>query len=79
MPQIVFTSVDVSNIPNIPWENRGTWGQAVDFGHGGGGSSTPGTATSGPVPALLFGLAALVLARLPFLATRRGRRARSPL
>jgi penicillin amidase len=32
MPQIVFQAVDVSNIQNIPWENRGTWGQAVDFG-----------------------------------------------
>ena len=32
MPQIVFTALDVSSIPNIPWENRGTWGQAVDFG-----------------------------------------------
>ena len=35
MPQIVFTALDVSSIPNIPWENRGTWGQAVDFGSGG--------------------------------------------
>jgi penicillin amidase len=32
MPEIVFSATDVSNIPNIPWENRGTWGQAVDFG-----------------------------------------------
>lgn len=32
MPQIVFTALDVSSIPNIPWENRGTWGQAVNFG-----------------------------------------------
>jgi penicillin amidase len=35
MPQIVFTALDVSGIPNIPWENRGTWGQAVDYGAGG--------------------------------------------
>ena len=34
MPQIVFVALDVSSIPNIPWENRGTWGQAVDFGPG---------------------------------------------
>jgi penicillin amidase len=34
MPQIVFQATDVSSIPNIPWENRGTWGQAVDFGTG---------------------------------------------
>ena len=43
MPQIVFQAVDVSNIPNIPWENRGTWGQAVDFGvAAGGGNPGPG-------------------------------------
>ena len=29
MPQIDFFSLDVANIPSIPWENRGTWGQAV--------------------------------------------------
>ena len=29
MPQIEFQSLDVGNIGNIPWENRGTWGQAV--------------------------------------------------
>ncbi|TMC48413.1 MAG: penicillin acylase family protein [Chloroflexi bacterium] len=34
MPQIVFFALDVANIPNIPWENRGTWGQAVDYGTG---------------------------------------------
>jgi penicillin G amidase len=29
MPQITFVSLDLPNIPSIPWENRGTWGQAV--------------------------------------------------
>ena len=61
MPQIVFQAVDVSNIQNIPWENRGTWGQAVDFGvqaatapvvSGSGG--TPGTSTGGPWWAVLL-------------------------
>jgi hypothetical protein len=32
MPQIQFESLDVSDVPPIPWENRGTWGQAVAFG-----------------------------------------------
>jgi penicillin amidase len=32
MPQIMFTALDVSSIPTIPWENRGTWGQAVELG-----------------------------------------------
>jgi penicillin amidase len=31
MPQITFSALDVSEIPSIPWENRGTWGQAVSF------------------------------------------------
>ena len=29
MPQIQFFALDLPNIPPIPWENRGTWGQAV--------------------------------------------------
>lgn len=29
MPQITFFSLDLPNVPSIPWENRGTWGQAV--------------------------------------------------
>ena len=29
MPQIQFQSLDVADLPPIPWENRGTWGQAV--------------------------------------------------
>jgi penicillin amidase len=31
MPQIAFQDLDVSDIPTIPWENRGTWAQAVGF------------------------------------------------
>jgi hypothetical protein len=29
MPQINFQALDVAGVPSIPWENRGTWGQAV--------------------------------------------------
>src|SRR5438045_4119120 len=29
MPQIQFQSLDVAGVANIPWENRGTWGEAV--------------------------------------------------
>jgi hypothetical protein len=29
MPQINFQSLDVGGVPSIPWENRGTWGQAL--------------------------------------------------
>lgn len=29
MPRINFFSLDLPNVPSIPWENRGTWGQAV--------------------------------------------------
>jgi penicillin amidase len=29
MPRISFESLDVTGIPSIPWENRGTWAQAV--------------------------------------------------
>jgi penicillin amidase len=29
MPQINFMALDVSSIPSIPWENRGTWGEAI--------------------------------------------------
>jgi hypothetical protein len=32
MPRIAFQDLDVSDIPTIPWENRGTWGQAVALG-----------------------------------------------
>ena len=31
MPRIRFFELDVSGVPSIPWENRGTWGQAVAF------------------------------------------------
>jgi penicillin G amidase len=34
MPQIEFQSLDVADIPSIPWENRGTWGQAIALGAG---------------------------------------------
>ena len=52
MPQIVFVALDVSNIPNIPWENRGTWGQAVDFGSVAPGPGATSTARSSGVGAL---------------------------
>ncbi|MFL5824831.1 MAG: penicillin acylase family protein [Solirubrobacteraceae bacterium] len=29
MPMIQFQALDVSGVPSIPWENRGTWGQAI--------------------------------------------------
>ena len=29
MPQISFMALDIGTIGTIPWENRGTWGQAV--------------------------------------------------
>lgn len=29
MPQISFTDLEVGGVPDIPWENRGTWAQAV--------------------------------------------------
>ncbi|TMK19349.1 MAG: penicillin acylase family protein, partial [Actinobacteria bacterium] len=32
MPQISFMALDVGTIGTIPWENRGTYGQAVAFG-----------------------------------------------
>ena len=32
MPQIQFQSLDVADLPGIPWENRGTWGQAIALG-----------------------------------------------
>jgi penicillin amidase len=31
MPMINFQTLDVSGVPSIPWENRGTWGQAVEL------------------------------------------------
>jgi hypothetical protein len=36
MPQISFTDLEVGGVPNIPWENRGTWGQAVALPAAGG-------------------------------------------
>ena len=81
MPQIVFVTLDVSSIPNIPWENRGTWGQAVDFGPGRSTSgSTPGVPSalpntgSGAPAALLLVLGAICLAS----AGARRLRARGP-
>ena len=32
MPMITFMALDVSSIPSIPWENRGTWGMAIELG-----------------------------------------------
>lgn len=32
MPMISFTALDVSSIPSIPWENRGTLGMAIELG-----------------------------------------------
>ncbi len=29
MPQISFTDLEVGGVPSLPWENRGTWGEAV--------------------------------------------------
>jgi len=29
MPLIQFMSLDVAGVPSIPWENRGTWGEAI--------------------------------------------------
>ena len=31
MPMIRFQALDVSGVPSIPWENRGTWGQAIEL------------------------------------------------
>ena len=31
MPMIHFQALDVSGVPSIPWENRGTWGQAIEL------------------------------------------------
>jgi penicillin amidase len=31
MPMIDFMALDVSGVPSIPWENRGTWGEAVEL------------------------------------------------
>lgn len=31
MPMISFQSLDVAGVPSIPWENRGTWGQAIEL------------------------------------------------
>jgi len=40
MPQINFMALDVSSIPSIPWENRGTWGQAIELGGGSAAAAT---------------------------------------
>jgi penicillin amidase len=56
MPQIVFIALDVAGIPNIPWENRGTWGQAVDYGAG--VVATPGGVAAGALPNTVAGSAA---------------------
>ena len=29
MPQIQFQSLDVADLKPVPWENRGTWGEAI--------------------------------------------------
>jgi penicillin amidase len=42
MPQIVFQDLEVGGVPNIPWENRGTWGEAVTL------PAPPGCAPAGP-------------------------------
>jgi penicillin amidase len=31
MPMINFMALDVSGVPSIPWENRGTWGEAIEL------------------------------------------------
>ena len=31
MPMINFQALDVSGVPSIPWENRGTWGEAIEL------------------------------------------------
>ena len=31
MPMIDFQALDVSGVPPIPWENRGTWGEAIEL------------------------------------------------
>jgi penicillin G amidase len=31
MPMIDFQALDVAGVPSIPWENRGTWGQALEL------------------------------------------------
>lgn len=31
MPMIDFEALDVSGVPAIPWENRGTWGEAIEL------------------------------------------------
>ena len=31
MPMISFQSLDGAGVPSIPWENRGTWGQAIEL------------------------------------------------
>jgi penicillin amidase len=63
MPTIDFMAIDVSSIPSIPWENRGTWGQAVDYGGGTApGLSLPNTAPAGAAAASGLVLVMLLLA-----------------
>jgi penicillin amidase len=35
LPRIHFQSLDVADLPGIPWENRGTWGEVVVPGRAG--------------------------------------------
>ena len=62
MPQINFMALDVSSIPSIPWENRGTWGMAIELGGG------PAPARPCSAPSTLVGLHSrrgrIVLARV---------------
>ena len=70
MPTIDFTPIDVSSIPSIPWENRGTWGQAVDYGPGAmPRSALPNTGIAGAAAPLGVVIVVMLLA----LATRTGR------
>jgi penicillin amidase len=47
MPLINFMALDVSSIPTIFWENRGTWGQAIELG----GTPVNATSPAGPCAA----------------------------
>ena len=77
MPMINFMALDVSSIPSIPWENRGTWGMAIELG----GTSLPAGRCSGRARHLRVRLASpgrrIVLARIyengRLVLTARGR------
>jgi penicillin amidase len=75
MPMIAFTALDVSSIPSIPWENRGTWGMAIELG-GAPGSAGPCSARSTRIPTRSPG-ARIVLVRAyengRLVLSRRGR------